>query len=292
MKANTGQSYRRRLTKVIDYMYENISGDLDVNTLADIANMSPYHFHRIYREMAQENINATVRRMRLQQAAAELIKDEWPLAKIATSVGYQSLEAFSRAFSKQFGETPSDYRKARSGKALNLQPYVAMLPTEPSEYVEMFEVEVLDFDGLNLLGYEHQGDYLDIGKAFEKIFQYAGIKNLLREESRSFGLYYHDPKTVTTEELRSVASVSVANEVELSDEDAPEFIAIPKGKCATLLFKGSYAELEKPYDWFFGEWLPKSGHEAADFPPFEEYLNDPKTTAPNELLTRIHCLLA
>jgi len=55
--------------------------------------------------------------------------------------------------------------------------------------------------------------------------------------------------------------------------------------------KGSYAELEKPYDWLFGSWLPQSGEEAVDFPPFEEYLNDPKTTQPSELLTRIYCLL-
>jgi len=49
--------------------------------------------------------------------------------------------------------------------------------------------------------------------------------------------------------------------------------------------------LEKPYDYLFGHWLPESGLEAANFPPFEEYLNDPKTTPPNELLTRIYCLL-
>jgi AraC family transcriptional regulator len=42
----------------------------------------------------------------------------------------------------------------------------------------------------------------------------------------------------------------------------------------------------------FGHWIPNSEKEIADFPPFEEYLNDPKNTPPNELLTRIYCLLA
>ena len=42
---------------------------------------------------------------------------------------------------------------------------------------------------------------------------------------------------------------------------------------------------------FFGEWLPHSGYEAADFPPMEEYLNEVKEILPSELLTRIHCLL-
>ncbi|MEW8561123.1 MAG: GyrI-like domain-containing protein, partial [Candidatus Thiodiazotropha sp.] len=73
--------------------------------------------------------------------------------------------------------------------------------------------------------------------------------------------------------------------------EALQVSEIPGGTCASLIFKGPYAELEKPYDWFFGEWLPQSGYEAADFPPFEEYLNDPKDTPPNELLTRISCLV-
>ena len=73
--------------------------------------------------------------------------------------------------------------------------------------------------------------------------------------------------------------------------NAPQNQVLPAGKCATLLFKGSYAELEKPYGWLFGRWLPESGYEAADFPVFEEYLNDPRTTPPSELLTRIHSLL-
>ena len=70
-----------------------------------------------------------------------------------------------------------------------------------------------------------------------------------------------------------------------------ERVTVPAGKCVSILFKGPYAELEKPYDWLFGHWIPNNEKEIADFPPFEEYLNDPKTTPPNELLTRIYCLL-
>ena len=70
-----------------------------------------------------------------------------------------------------------------------------------------------------------------------------------------------------------------------------ELFEIPKGKCVTLLYKGAYPEIEKPYDWLFGQWLPQSGFEVADFAPFESYLNDPKDTPPSELLTRIYCLL-
>lgn len=54
MKQATGHNYRQRLTRVIEYIYDNLDGDLSVNALADVALMSPYHFHRIYRGLAQE----------------------------------------------------------------------------------------------------------------------------------------------------------------------------------------------------------------------------------------------
>jgi AraC family transcriptional regulator len=75
-------------------------------------------------------------------------------------------------------------------------------------------------------------------------------------------------------------------------EGAPKPLSIPAGRFAALLYKGPYAELEQAYDWLFGHWLPESGYDAAHFPIFEEYLNDPRVTPPNELLTRIHCMLA
>ena len=291
MKQTTGQNYRQRLTQVIDYAYNNLDGDLSVNALADVAIMSPYHFHRIYRGLAKEPINATIRRLRLQHAAAELIRSTQPIADIAKQVSYGSQEAFSRAFTLHFGERPRDYRESRQTAGKACVPYIAMLPTDTQEYMNMFDTEIMEFEAIDLVGYKHQGDYMNIGGVFEKLFIYAGSHGLLNERTRSIGLYYGDPQSTPINELQSMACVTAsANDIP-ADDDAPEAMQIPAGKYATLVFKGSYAELEKPYSWLFGQWLPQSGYEAADFPPFEEYLNDPKETPPSELLTRIHCKL-
>ena len=292
MKTTTKTHYRQRITKVMDYIHDHLDGELDVNTLADVALMSPYHFHRIYRELAQETVNATVRRLRLQSAAVELIRSDRSLSSIATMVCYQSLEAFSRAFSKQFGESPGQYRLSKAYKNhQDLTPYIAMLPTPKKVDKTMYTVDIQAIEPTQLIGYSHQGDYMEIGHVFEKLFIDAQNLDLLNNTSRSFGIYYDDPQTVNTNELRSMACISVAADTPLPANSEFETLTIPESKAASLLFKGSYAELPKPYDWFFGTWLPESGQEPADFPAFEEYLNDPKTTAPNELLTRIYCLL-
>lgn len=290
MKQVTSDNYRKRLIKVIDYIHDHLAGDLSVNALAEVAFMSPYHFHRVYRELVQETVNATIRRLRLQQAAVELIRSNQPISRIAKQVSYSSPEAFSRAFTQQFSETPHAYREAKQSEKSPLAPFIAMLPTETKAYPIMYNIEIITLEKNSLLGYRHQGDYMEIGSVFEKLFIYAGSQQLLDENTRSFGIYYDDPQSVAKEALRSMACITTSRMVP-DGENTPESMQLPAGKYATLLFKGSYAELEKPYNWFFGEWLPNSGHEAADFPPFEEYLNGPKDTPPNELLTRIHCLL-
>lgn len=155
----------------------------------------------------------------------------------------------------------------------------------------MFTVEIMDLNATEVASYSHQGDYSGIASVFEKLFVYAGNQNLLDQNTRFLGLYYDDPKSTKSDQLRSKACITIPDAVELTGDDAPERMVIPQGRYATVLFKGSYAELEKPYDWLFGEWLPNSGFEAADFPPLEEYLNDHKETPPSELLTRIYCLL-
>ena len=294
MSSKTLESYQKRIEKVVLYIQGNLERDLDVNQLADIACFSPYHFHRIYREMMQETVNNTVRRLRLQQAASDLIRSDVSINRVAQKYGYGSVEAFSRAFSKQYGFSPVAYRNQNKTQIQRMQQqFEATLVIQSKEFEKMFDVQIESIDELSLIGYENQGDYMQVGNKFEQLFLYANTKNLLDENTRSIGIYYDDPKSVPESELRSTACISVDQEFSLQGHDK-ELVKkhIPAGQCATVVFKGPYAELEQAYDWFFGSWLPNNGYEAADHPPFEEYLNDPKTTPPSELLTKIYCLLA
>ncbi|MBL4711226.1 MAG: AraC family transcriptional regulator [Gammaproteobacteria bacterium] len=290
MKRTTRANYRQRLTAVIEYIHDNINGDLGVNTLADVAFMSPYHFHRIYRELMQETVNATVRRLRLQKAAIDLIRTDLSIQTIAQNISYGSIEAFTRAFTKNFGITPGEYRNTKQHHCSHDEPFIAMIPTKQKKDDTMFNVEIIKIDELQLAGYSHVGDYMEIGSVFEKLFMQANSQHLLNENTRSFGLYYDDPKSVALSKLRSMACITVDKSQAI--ESGLERMAIPAGECVSILFKGPYAELEKPYDWLFGQWIPDNNKEIANFPAFEEYLNDPKETPPSELLTRIYCLLA
>lgn len=151
----------------------------------------------------------------------------------------------------------------------------------------MYTVTIEEAQPLTLAAIRHRGPYTAIGSAFECLAAWAGPRGLMTPQTRAIGLYFDDPGQVPESELRSAACLSVPEPV-TDAEAGVETFRIPGGPCATLRHVGPYSDLGTPYAWLYGTWLPQSGREPADQPSYEDYLNDPSTTPPDELVTVIH----
>src|SRR5260221_14768984 len=101
--------YAIRLERVSTWLVDHLDETVDLRRLADVACMSPYHFHRIYHAMQGETAAETVRRLRLHRAAVELITGGLPVPRIALRAGYASQEAFTRSFKAAYGTPPARY---------------------------------------------------------------------------------------------------------------------------------------------------------------------------------------
>jgi len=277
-KPETLVDYSRRIARVTEYIADHLDDPLDVETLAAVAHFSPCHFHRIYRETTGETVADAVRRLRLHRAAVELIRSETPLVRVARSAGYGTLAAFSRAFTADYGVPPGAYRLR--GKLMPPKPH------RKEETLHMYEVTIEPFEGVRLAAVPHRGDYQEIGRAFDRIFAWAAPRGLLGPATRSIGIYYDDPQTIPHKDLRSDAGIVITDAV--APDGEMRLIEIPPLLCASVVHKGPYAELERPYRYLFREWLPKSGRDPANHPCFEEYLNNPRELPPSEWKTRIY----
>ncbi len=273
MRPETRIHYARRLEPVLRWLARYPDADPDLYRLADLACLSPYHFHRVYRAMMAETVNATVQRMRMHRAAVALAGTQVSLRDVARRAGYVSDAAFNRAFGAAFGISPGRYRAARSS------------PFTPQE-LAMFPISIADFPGVVLATLPHEGGYQDIGPVFGRVFMLAGSRGLASDEATGFGIYFDDPEQVPENKLRSLAGVPVASDAALGDD--LERFEIPAGRCAILTYTGPYNEMGKAYNWMFSEWLPDCGMEPGDFPMFEQYMNDPRTTPPAQLQTQIY----
>lgn len=149
-----------------------------------------------------------------------------------------------------------------------------------------YSVEIRSTQSATLAAIPHKGSYFEIGKAFELAGGWFASRNLMTPGIRMIGVYYDDPGSVPEEELRSQAGFTV--DEDFAFEPPMEKVELKGGEHAVLTVKGPYTNLKPAYEWLYGVWLPQSGREPADCPPFEEYLNTPQDTAPNDLLTEIH----
>jgi len=273
MKQRTQIEYARRLQAVVAWLGTHMDEPPDLYRMAEIACLSPYHFHRVYRAMLGETVAATVQRMRLHRASIDLRAGVEPLSRVAQRAGYESPAAFNRAFAGEFGLPPGRYRADRS------RPFTQRM--EPS----MYQVNIERFPGMILAALEHRGDYQQIGTTFDQLLLRTQAQQLAEADARSFGVYYDDPEQVAQADLRASAGVQIEPGRELAGDLVR--LELPAGRYATLDYVGPYGELEAPYAWLFGQWLPQSGEAPGEFPVFEEYLNDPRDTPAEQLRTRI-----
>jgi AraC family transcriptional regulator len=278
----TRSDYAIRLERVFTWLVDHLDETLDLSRLADVACMSPYHFHRIYHAMQGETATETVRRLRLHRAAVELIAGELPVSRIARRAGYGSHEAFTRAFKAAYGVPPARYRAA-------FVPMPAIHGTEDAmETVDTgvrYQAMLRELSKITVATLPHQGDYHKISATFGRLAAMAGALGLFGPGTRSFGIYYDDPSATPVEALRSEACLSVPDDWAPSGDLQRR--EIRGGRYAVVLHIGPYAELDRAYAWLYGTWLAQSGEEAADAPCVEEYLNDARTVPPPELRTEI-----
>jgi AraC family transcriptional regulator len=274
----TRTDYADRLERVFRWLADHLDETLDLATLADVACLSPYHFHRVYRAMQGETAADTVRRLRLHRAAVELITGELPVARVARRAAYGSQEAFTRAFKAAYGVPPARYRAS-------FVPTPTANRQEDAMETTTCEASIRHMPPIRVAALPHRGPYMNIGSTFERLLALAGGQGLLGTEIRTFGIYYDDPSATPASALRADACLAVpdgwAPTAELQVRE------IRGGRYAVVLHVGPYAELERPYRWLYGTWLARSGEEPDNAPTVEEYLNDARTVPPTELRTEI-----
>ena len=274
------EQYQRQLDAVTDYIYAHLDDDLSLETLAHVSGFSRYHWHRIYRAVRGETAAQTVRRLRLERAAAMLTETSWPVERIAWKAGFTGTEVFSRAFLRSYGTTPSRFRNdGRAASSGSSMMSCGSGLTSPVREAPGWPVRVETRCGYRLAVSEHRGSYMDIGRAFSRVKDRMGAGNSM------VAIYEDDPDAVPPADLRSAAGTVVDPGTKIPHDLTERMV--PAGRYAIMRYIGPYSSMHDAYRWLYGRWLPSSGEEPRDHPIVEEYLTDPATTPPVHAVTDI-----
>jgi AraC family transcriptional regulator len=277
-KQQTQASYQARLDRVVDHIYAHLDADIRPEGLAEIACLSPYHWHRIYVAMRGETVSGTIRRLRLLRAADRLANSDLSIGTIAERAGYSGADSFGRAFREAYGKTPADYRATGS--------HAAFKAATEAEDQAGFPVVIETIPATRCASVAHAGAYMEIDRAMGRLFAALAAQEMMAPDQAMRAVFFDDPDLVPVEALRSRACSPVGEGLPL----APplEETVLREGLYARLRHRGPYAAMKGAYRWLLGVWLPQSGHEPDDDPIFEAYLNYPQHVAPAELITDIH----
>lgn len=276
--------YHNRIQRVHAAIHADPSAEHSLDDLADVAALSRFHFHRVFTAMTGETVADAVRRIRLKRAALALRGGDASVAEVGRAHGYPNPGSFSRAFRAAYGRSPSQFRKAREEQAL--PTYLAFKQGDPA----MYPVTLSDQLARSVIGIAHRGPYPRMGETFQRLSDRLAAAGLWPQVRAMIAVYLDDPAIVAPDKLRGMAAVAVNGAAE-----APRgftTLVLVGGRYAVMRVSGPYAGLAAAYDWLYGTWLPHSGETPRDAPCYEQYVNTPLDTAPEDLRTDIFLPLA
>jgi len=100
----------KRMNSVLDYIEDNLDGDIDDNKIAILSATPKGVFQRVFGTITDMTLSEYIRKRRLSQAALDIQKTDEKIIDISLKYGYNSANAFSSAFKKFHGVTPSNAR--------------------------------------------------------------------------------------------------------------------------------------------------------------------------------------
>ena len=267
------QNYRDRVARVIAHIVAHPLAAHRLEDLAAIAHFSPFHFHRVYSSIAGETVAATVRRVRLALATRLLEQGGQSITQVAMEVGYDSPQAFTRAFSQFTGQSPRAFQ--RDMHCLHLTPRA---PSANATAAQTLAVQIVERPAQRLHALRHQGPPSTIPHTQRRLTLQCGQRALHR-----LGASCGDPQDVGGG-FRYYAAVVLPEPLSVA-EGGLERLDIPAGLYARHTLTGPYTRINAALAAIHTRWLPASGYEPDDRPTLEHYLNSPRNAAQADLRT-------
>ena len=129
------QRHSETIRQAMKYITAHLERKLSLQEVAEAVSFSPYYFHRLFIRHTGESLHAYVKRVRLEEAARQLIEYRDATAmEIAARTGFSGPPAFSRAFRAQYGMPPSEYRRKAGYQTSGKGQYDAACRTEENSF--------------------------------------------------------------------------------------------------------------------------------------------------------------
>jgi AraC family transcriptional regulator len=275
MRLATQHRYLRRIERVVDALLASPADAHSVESLAAIAHMSEYHFHRVFRALMGETVQTTMRRVRLVLAADRLAGGGESVARIAQSAGYESPQAFARAFRSYTRSTPGDYRRRH-------RP-VGAVARQCFTVSDFASIDFVDEPSREVFAMRHDGSVATIPRSVRRFWQWQLRRALLPRVRYNLGVVY--PDTADPRGFRYFTAI-VTDAADRVIDDATR-LSLPGGRYARYALRGPASLIAPAFRALQRDWLPRSGFARDERPLLERYVEPCTGTRADEAVTEL-----
>jgi len=267
--------YLERIQCGVDYIETRLDEDIALQDVAKVAGVSQWHFQRMFHARTGETLKAYIRSRRLAASLKRLLESDLRVLDIALLAGFESQEAFARAFKRAFDLTPQQYRSMGHRNLFLQKPrsdreYLRHLQRNVSLSPEIYFQPVLALVGLRTLFYSVDSEKNNVGQELPPLWdaflpRLAEIPNTV--PGVCYGVVRQDP--LDGERLEYHAAIAV-REVTTVPRGMVA-LEIPAARYARFEHRGPARDVDHTVSYAYGTWLPQSGHRHTYGPDLEVY---------------------
>lgn len=272
-----------QMNKAMRYIEENLMGEIDFDEMSRIACCSEYHFRRMFSFLAGMPLGEYIRRRKLSIAAVLLNEEDNKIIDIALQLGYNSPDAFSKAFQAMHGISPSSVKKGNiilkafppmtfqlTIKGGNEMDY-RIVEKDAFKIVGLKKRITLVFEGVN-----YQMDSVLQSLTADKIKELKSLCDIEPKGILSVSANFSE-RTVEGSELDQYIGVATTKQA----TDQWDVLEVDTTSWAVFTVIGEFPKaLQDTWARIYAEWFPTSGYEITAGPEIL-WNESPDTSKPN-----------
>lgn len=273
-------SYFHRLIPVLDYIQANYNQAITPKALEQISFYSYRSLQRIFKSLFGETIGSYQKRLRLENAAKLMHYSNKSITDIAIEVGYADLQAFRKAFKKQYNIAPS----SRRPELIHLLEQLQQKIQYQSFAIEALEATKISLPSIEVVFQTYQGPYdnASLNLIWEQLFE--ACSDL--ETPQEYGLVFDDIDITAPNNCRYDACLS---QPKAWKSQGISTKSIGGKNYMRFLHKGNYDQIDHTYNVIFGGWLLENNcNFSTDYIIEHYYYNQNHSTDEANFLTHIY----
>jgi AraC family transcriptional regulator len=285
MKDITLTYYQKKVDEALQYIHNHLNENLSIKGLADYTGISFFHFHRILKGFLNEPIGEYIDKVRLDTAVKLIRYSDESINCISAKIGYSDVSSFSKAFSKEFGISPQDYK---SNSEILLNTHVDYRIDDKGKIVSEIKPKIILLPDKKVIYTRVVGEYggKEVAEAWDKLLDFITLHKLIGWNPEFFSIYYDDPDIV--DRYKCTSDLCFTTKKDIEENAVFKSNIIVGGKYAVFRYKGAYERLWELYEKIYGDWLLSVNYKLRDVPFMEKYVKYSPKTKPENLITDIY----